>query len=855
MSAAKLPNLNPNEFYLWKMRIEQYFLMTDYSLWEVILNGDSPIPTRVIEEKRFGGNKETKKVQKTLLKQQYENFTGLSFESLYQIHDRLQKLISQHEILGESLSQEDINLKFLRSIPTEWRTHAFIWRNKTDWEEQSLNDLFNNLKIYEAEVKISSSASASIQNIAFVSSQNTDNTNEPVSAIASVFAASSATTATGNDTLIESVGSYDWSFQAEEEPTNYAIMAFTSSNSSSSDNEDWVSDLEDDFEAEFPQNAPSFVLPTAQVKTPRPFVKPVENSIPAANHKTTIPKPKSHGNSRNRKACFVCKSLTHLIKDCDYYEKKMAQTPTRNHAQWVNHPQYARMTLLNPQRHVVPIAVLTKSKLVPLTAARQVTTGVSLNNVTRPRPSKTVVTNPHSLPRRNINRRPSPKASTFPLKVTAAKAPMFNVVQGVQETGTKGVIYSGCSRHMTGNMSYLSDFEEINGGYVAFGGNPNGGKISSKGKIRTGKLDFDDVYFVKELKFNLFTVSQMCDKKNIVLFTDTECIVLSPKFKLPDENQVLLRVPRENNMYNVDLKNIVPSGDLTYLFAKASLDEGGKQSLKLKSIKQSFKLKSIKEVVEVVTTAKLMTEVVTAAATITAATTPITVALITTAPSAARRRKKWNMARFKMDYFKGMSYNVIRLIFEKYFNSNVAFLEKTKEQMEEEDSIALKRASKSQAEKVAKKQKLDEEDTMQFHHHTGLFPPPKSDLSSTGLKELFNEPKTKKLKDKSTNVEPESVKKGSDAPIIEDWMSDDEEKKVEKKEVKPSIKRINFVKVTTDNNPRETVKNGEHPKQNTHRKRGNQRNWNNFMCNTPKLARSGILGSGRATSWINNKRY
>nr|GEW02072.1 ribonuclease H-like domain-containing protein [Tanacetum cinerariifolium] len=65
----------------------------------------------------------------------------------------------------------------------------------------------------------------------------------------------------------------------------------------------------------------------------------------------------------------------------------------------------------------------------------------------------------------------------------------------------------------------------------------------------------------------------MCDKKNIVLFTDTECIVLSPEFKLPDENQVLLRVPRENNMYNVDLKNIVPSGDLTCLLAKATLNE------------------------------------------------------------------------------------------------------------------------------------------------------------------------------------------------------------------------------------------------------------------------------------------
>nr|GFB43211.1 putative ribonuclease H-like domain-containing protein [Tanacetum cinerariifolium] len=99
--------------------------------------------------------------------------------------------------------------------------------------------------------------------------------------------------------------------------------------------------------------------------------------------------------------------------------------------------------------------------------------------------------------------------------------------------------------HMTGNMSYLSNIEELNGGYVAFG----------------------------ELKFNLFSVSQMCDKKKSVLFTDTKCLVLSSNFKLPGVSQVLLRVPRENNMYNVNLKNIIPSGDLTCLFAKATLDE------------------------------------------------------------------------------------------------------------------------------------------------------------------------------------------------------------------------------------------------------------------------------------------
>nr|GEY40527.1 ribonuclease H-like domain-containing protein [Tanacetum cinerariifolium] len=129
------------------------------------------------------------------------------------------------------------------------------------------------------------------------------------------------------------------------------------------------------------------------------------------------------------------------------------------------------------------------------------------------------------------------------------------------------------SQHMTRNISYLTDFKKHDGGYVPFGGGAKGGKITSKGAIKTGKLDFEDVYFVKELQFNLFIVSQMCDKKNNVLFTDTECFVLSPNFKLADESQVLLNVPRKNNMYSFDMKNIVPQKDLTCLLAKATNDE------------------------------------------------------------------------------------------------------------------------------------------------------------------------------------------------------------------------------------------------------------------------------------------
>nr|GFB67185.1 ribonuclease H-like domain-containing protein [Tanacetum cinerariifolium] len=137
-------------------------------------------------------------------------------------------------------------------------------------------------------------------------------------------------------------------------------------------------------------------------------------------------------------------------------------------------------------------------------------------------PTKHDVTKAHSPTRRPFNLRPSPKHSNFHQKVTTVKTNQVNAVEGVKGNWgnphhalkNKRVIDNGCSRKMTVNISYLSDFKAIHRGYVALGGNPKGGKITGKGKIRTGKLDFDDVYFVKELKFNLFSVSQMCDKKN-----------------------------------------------------------------------------------------------------------------------------------------------------------------------------------------------------------------------------------------------------------------------------------------------------------------------------------------------------
>nr|GEX92417.1 putative ribonuclease H-like domain-containing protein [Tanacetum cinerariifolium] len=161
-----------------------------------------------------------------------------------------------------------------------------------------------------------------------------------------------------------------------------------------------------------------------------------------------------------------------------------------------------------------------------------------------------------------------------PKQNTTEKGPNCNGVsvtfKKYQYIDTQGRL-NGCSRHMTGNISYLSEYEPYDRGYVLF--RHGGGKITGKGIIKTGKLEFKNVYFVKELKYNLFSVCQICDNNNSVLITDSECIVLGKDFKLKDDTNVLLRTPRQHNMYSIDLNNIVPHKNLTCLVAKASVDE------------------------------------------------------------------------------------------------------------------------------------------------------------------------------------------------------------------------------------------------------------------------------------------
>ncbi|GJZ44339.1 putative ribonuclease H-like domain-containing protein [Tanacetum coccineum] len=222
---------------------------------------------------------------------------------------------------------------------------------------------------------------------------------------------------------------------------------------------------------------------------------------------------------------------------------------------------------------MVPRTVLTRSGPISLNTARPFNTVQPRTTVNDAGPMKNVIY-AYSTARRPFNKITAANNSNFTKKVNTVKGTRVNIAR------PKAVL-SAVKENKGNAVKASAYYEKIDGGFVTFGGISKGGKITGKGKIRAGKLDFEDVYFVKELKFNLFNVSQMCDNKNIILFTDTKCVVLSRDFKLTDESQVLLKVPRKDNMYSFDLKNVVPQGGLTCFFAKATPDESNLWHIRL----------------------------------------------------------------------------------------------------------------------------------------------------------------------------------------------------------------------------------------------------------------------------------
>ncbi|GJX61485.1 ribonuclease H-like domain-containing protein [Tanacetum coccineum] len=507
-----------------------------------------------------------------LLKQQYEKFTAPSLEILDQTFDRLQKLVSQLELLDENLSQEDVNQKLVKKFVTLQSS------KKSRQQEQGM------LRKECACGKTSNSTALGIVMVLLDMTRCDQAEEAAYSSTHGLFQSSSPDSRVFHLPTHEILPpTPDLSFTSLDEFVNKPVVENSKAMSSKEEPkvvrkyddapsiEEWVSDDEEE-DVSQPKTKKKTVRPSIvkkefvkskqQEKTARKTVKQVEQ------HRQNTHSPR--GNQRNwnnmmsqklgsnfemfNKACYVCGSFDHLQVDCNYHQKQFQNQrmvkPVWNNAQRVNHQNFAKKTHPCAKKNLVPRAVLMKSGLVSINTARQniskiavlvntarqVNTAHSKTTVNAARPMSYLSKIVHSTVKipihknttfkyNNINQRvnnvrdtnfntASPKEIVNAIKgnnlnVVKASAcwvwkPKHKVLYHVSKHNSasiiqkkfdyidaqgrsksdKRVIDSGCSRHMTGNMFYLTDYEEINGGYVAFGGNLKGGKITGKYTIK-----------------------------------------------------------------------------------------------------------------------------------------------------------------------------------------------------------------------------------------------------------------------------------------------------------------------------------------------------------------------------------
>nr|GEU50938.1 hypothetical protein [Tanacetum cinerariifolium] len=395
------------------MRMEQYLTHTDYALWKVIINGDSPVPeppaVAILDEHllkfhsikdakslweaikiRFGGNKKSKKMHKTILKQQYDNFIASRSKGLDKTYDRLQKLISQLKLNGEVISHEDANMKLIRSLPPAWNNIALIMRNKRDIETLSTDDLYNNLKVYEAEIKGQSSSSSNSHNVAFVSSKNTSSINKTLNVAHDI-------PATGSKEQ-PSASSY---------ADDVMFSFFTSqSNTPQLENKDLEQIDTDDLE-EMDLKC-QLAMITMRVKN---FIKKTGRNL-NFNGKEPV------GFDKTRVECYNCYRRRHFAREFRILRNQGNKNGDND-------------------RRVVPVETRVSALVV------------------------------------------QDGLSGYDWNYQAEKGPTnFELMEHSSDSTNsedQGIFDSGCSRHMTGNKSFLTEYQKIDGGFVAFGGSHKGG--------------------------------------------------------------------------------------------------------------------------------------------------------------------------------------------------------------------------------------------------------------------------------------------------------------------------------------------------------------------------------------------
>nr|GEV19276.1 retrovirus-related Pol polyprotein from transposon TNT 1-94 [Tanacetum cinerariifolium] len=535
---------------------------------------------------------------------------------------KLQAIVSHLEFMDVDTEQDDLNQKFLTSLAPEWLMYTIVWRNRDDLDTMSLDDVYNHLKVYEPEVQ--KKLESNSRNMTFISSSNTS------SGKGKVHTASVPTASIQVSTVSTYVAAASLSHD-----TVCAYIA-SQSNGSQIKYEDITQIDEDDIKvmdikwnmALLTMRADRFLKKIGKKITIQGYdvagfdKSKVEcfncHKIGHFARKCRAPRSQNRGRRESYKqgpkeeepAPKALMAIDGIGWDWSYMtneEKNHAlvaddEVPTEFSLMAKSSsslPEFVDDTVTDYSRPTPSIdeskcntsnnfsvsehgessgSIMSKPmiKFVKAADCSRVTKTINTENARKS-------TVKYAEMYRNTTKSPkvrgkAVKASAYwiwrPKQNTTEQGPNYNGVsvafKKYQYIDTQDIL-NGCSQHMTGNISYLSEYEPYDGGYVSFG--QGGGKITGKGIIKTGKLEFENVYFMKELKYNLFSVSQICDNKNSVLFTDSECIVLGKDFKLKDDTNVLLRTPRQHNMYSVDLNNIVPYKNLTCLVANASIDE------------------------------------------------------------------------------------------------------------------------------------------------------------------------------------------------------------------------------------------------------------------------------------------
>ncbi|KAD7478330.1 hypothetical protein E3N88_01466 [Mikania micrantha] len=292
--------------------------------------------------------------------------------------------------------------------------------------------------------------------------------------------------------------------------------------------------------------------------------KPVESSKPPTSENqssTFINKDKQKQPFTNQTICLICGEMNHFAADCFYNPRSRIISEIQGRGRkksWSKSSSSSEELGRKLVKKGSEASTYGNQKKQNKKASEGKKASEAHVQKTSDRPKKIP-----TIGRRSSEENHQKKNSTFKSS------------EGKGTAGFKSnlwIVDSGCSRHTTGNKTHLHKYEPFFGGSVAFGSDPVGGYITGRGIITNGKVRFENVHFVKELNYNLLSVSQVCDQKHNMLFTEHECIVLKPGFVVPND-QILLRAPRRNNMYMLDMSTATPLSNISCFVSKASLDE------------------------------------------------------------------------------------------------------------------------------------------------------------------------------------------------------------------------------------------------------------------------------------------